>query len=402
VDLNDALLAPGFRADPYPVYRMLREQQPIFPALTFTGAYLLTRFADCEAVLRDPRWSAARSRLRRAPEVDGEPAGRAPTPGSNGTRSLNFTDPPEHSRVRRLMARAFTPRAVESLRPRVQELVDGVLDRAAERGELDVMDDLARTLPVMTICHLLGVPEADRPRFTPWSTDATRTFDGVLDADTASRARGGWRSLLEYIDELIDDHRAAPRDDLLSAFIAAEEAGDRLTHDELRINAVGLLVAGHETTANLIGNGTSALLTHRDQLRRWHDDPSLTATAVEELLRFDSMVQLVVRGATEDVEVGGHRFRAGDHAILLLGAANRDPARFDDPDRLDLGRDDGPHLTFGHGIHYCLGAALARLQGGVALGSVVRRFPQAEAVGGELRHRPHFVLRGLRELRVAV
>jgi cytochrome P450 len=392
--------SPGFGSDPYPAYDLLRRTQPFFPVERFDRTWALSRFAHCEAVLRDTRWSSATALQHTRP-------GGSAVPGSirlgvEGTRMLTFTHPPEHTRVRRLMAKVFTPRAIEALRPRVQRLVDGILDAAEEQGELDVMEDLARVVPVTVICEVLGVPVADRHRFTPWSVDATRSFDGFIDDETTDRARAGWRSLLAYLDGLIADHRARPGDDLLSALIAAEEAGDRLTTDELRVNAVGLLVAGYETTTNLIGNGVYALLCHRDQAERWHHDPSLTPSAVEELLRYDPMVQLVTRLATTDVEVGDHRFLAGDHVIVLIGAANRDPERFPDPDRLDLARADGGHLTFSHGMHHCLGAALARLEGQVVLGSLVRRFPDLRLVAPEVRYREHLVLRGLSALRVAV
>jgi len=224
----------------------------------------------------------------------------------------------------------------------------------------------------------------------------------VIDDDIAAQARAGFGSLLAYIDDLIEDHRAHPSDDLLSALIAAEEDGDQLSTDELRLNAVSLIVAGHETTTNLIGNGAYSLLCHPDQLAGWHADPSLTPSAVEELLRYDPMAQFINRVATHETEVGGHRFHPGDHVILAIGAANRDPERFPDPDRLDLGRNDGFHLTFAYGIHHCLGAALARLEGQVALGSLVRRFPQMQLVTTDVRYRDHLTMRGLTELRVAV
>jgi cytochrome P450 len=392
-------MTPGLRADPYPMYHLLRETQPVYAAPPYHRAFAFSRFADCETILRDSRWSSA-TLLRRI-QPDGSVPAKPRRDGVEGTRMLAFTDPPEHTRVRKLMAKVFTPRAVASLRPRVQQLVDELLDEAAERGEMDVMEDMARVLPVTVICEVLGVPVEDRHRFRPWSEDATRTFDGQIDVETTTRARAGWSALVAYIDDLIDDHRAHPGDDLLSALIAAEEEGDRLTRNELRVNAIGLLVAGHETTTNLIGNGTHALLRHPEQLARWHEDPSLTGPAVEELLRYDPMVQLVIRAATADVEVGGQAFQAGDNAIVLIGAANRDPERFPDPDRLDLGRADGAHLTFSHGVHHCLGAALARLEGQVALGSLVERFPHMQLVTPETRYRDHLVLRGLTELRVA-
>jgi cytochrome P450 len=252
---TDRFSTPPPRSDPYPAFHHLRETQPVLPASQYGRTFVLSRFADCEAVLRDPRWSAA-TELRRMwldRTADADRGGL----GIDVTRLLVFTHGPEHARVRKLMSKVFTPRAVEALRPRVQALVDDVLDAAAERGELDVMEDLACVVPVTVICEVLGVPVADRDRFRPWSDDATRTLDGPIDDEATAKARVGWKHLVAYIDDLIEDHRANPGPDLLSALIAAEEEGDRLTTDELRVNAIGLLIAGHETTTNLIGNGPS-------------------------------------------------------------------------------------------------------------------------------------------------
>jgi hypothetical protein len=389
----------AFRSDPYPTYHRLRRSHPVFEASQFDRTWVLSRFADCEAVLRDQRWSGATA-LRQLMPDGGVSAPRRST--GRGARPLPFTAPPEHTRVRRLMAKVFTPRAVESLRPWVQQLVDELLDAAAARGELRLIADFGDVVPMMAICEILGVPDTDRHEFKPWSAAATRAFDGVIDDDVAAEARAGLRSLLAYIDDLVEDHRAHPRDDLLSALIAAEEDGDQLSTDELRVNAVSLLVAGHETTTNLIGNGTHSLLRNPGQLARWHADPSLTPSAVEELLRYDPMAQFISRVATHQTEVGGHRFHPGDHVILSIGAANRDPERFPDPDRLDLGRNDGFHLTFAYGAHHCLGAALARVEGQVALGSLVGRFPQMRLLDTDVRFRDHLTMRGLTELRVAV
>jgi pimeloyl-[acyl-carrier protein] synthase len=385
--------------DPYSVYHALRQSQPLYPAPQYDRTWVLTRFADCDAVLRSSRWSSATA-LERKRTDDTLPT-RRPL-GVDGARMLAFTHTPEHTRLRRLMAKAFTPRAIERLRPRIQHLVDDILDKAAHDGELDVIQDLATVVPVTVICEILGVPSGDRHKFKPWSVEATRSFDGFIDDATTDKASAGWKNLLTYMDELIADHRANPGDDLLSALVAAEAEGDHLTTNELRVNALGMLVAGYETSTNLLGNGIYALLCHPDQLKRWHDDPSLTVSAVEELLRFDPMVQLVVRVATADIEVGGRQLHTGDNVIVLIGAANRDPARFPDPDRLDLGRNDGPHLSFSQGMHYCLGAALARLEGQIAIGSLVARFPDLRMLTSDVRYREHLVLRGLTELRVAV
>ena len=393
--------APGFDdydwADPWPTYDRMRAEAPVWR--NADGIYVLTRHADCEAVLRDARFSSNADHLD--PPVtfpQGDP--RADI-GETRARALLFLDPPDHTRLRRLVSKAFTPRTVERLRPRVQQLVDQILDRAADAGGFDVVNDLGYELPVVVICELLGVPLADRAQFGDWSHDAARLLDADLEPDVLQRGLAAALNFAVYFQELFVVRRAQPGDDLVSGLLAAEEAGDRLSEDELLSMVILLFIAGHETTMNLIGNGTFALLGQADQLARWRADPSLDASGVEELLRFDGPVHLVGRIPTEDVEVGGHRFRRGVEVIPLVAAANRDPERFTDPARLDVGRVDDPHLTFSQGIHYCLGAALARLEGQVAIGTLVHRFPRLE-LAAVPRHRGHFVLRGLEELRVSV
>jgi cytochrome P450 len=382
--------------DPWPTYDRMRAEAPIWQ--NPDGATLLTRFADCEAVLRDPRFSASNDHAD-PPRVlaDDDPrslmAGR-PEP-------LIFLDPPDHTRLRKLVSKAFTPRTVERLRPRVQELVDGILDRAADEGGLDVVADLGFELPVIVICEMLGVPLDDRPQFAGWSSDASRLLDDDLSPEALNRGVDAAINFAAYFDGLFSERRRAPRDDLVSALLAAEEQGDRLTEDELRSIVVLLFIAGHETTMNLIGNGTYALLRARDQLVRWRDDPSLDGPAVEELLRFDGPVHLTGRIPIEDIEVNGYVFHRGRSVVTLVSAGNRDPARFRDPSRLEVSRPDNHQLTFSQGIHYCLGAALARLEGQVAVGSLIRRFPDLE-LAERPRYRDHFVLRGLQQLRVTV
>jgi cytochrome P450 len=283
----------------------------------------------------------------------------------------------------------------------VQQLVDGILDEAAERGSLDVVADLGYELPVTVICELMGVPVSDRDQFAGWSSAASRLLDGVMSEADLQAGILAAMSFFAYFNNLFDERRQHPGDDLISALLAAEEAGDRLSPEELSSMVLLLFVAGHETTMNLIGNGTLALLRQPDALERWRSDPSLDVSAVEELLRFDPSAHITGRTATEDLDVNGHPVRKGEGVVTLIAAANRDPERFTDPARLDLARPDNHHLAFSQGIHYCLGAALARLEGQVTLGSLVRRFPKLE-LAEEPVHRDHFVLRGLRELQVNV
>jgi cytochrome P450 len=383
-------------ADPHPAYRALRSTDPV--ARTPEGGWLLTRHADCEAVLRDPRWSS-NTVHRTGPSA--ERAATHPVRDAD-LPVLLFMDPPDHTRLRRLVAKAFTPRSVERMRAHIAELVDAELDRAAEVGELDVVNDLGYRLPATVICELMGVPVADQHQFHGWSADATRLLDGDIDEDTTTRGVMAVMQFVDYFNGLFEERRRQPGDDLVSGLLAAEEEGDRLDEQELRAIVLLLFMAGHETTMNLIGNGTLALLRNPDQLVRLRDDPALDAPAVEELLRFDGPVHLTARIATVDLEVGGQAMPAGSEVLALLAAANRDPARFAEPDRLDVGRADCPHLTFSYGIHYCLGAALARAEGQIAIPRLVRRFPDLELVTTEPTYRPHLVLRGLTELRVAV
>ncbi|MGZ4759381.1 MAG: cytochrome P450 [Acidimicrobiales bacterium] len=383
-------------ADPWPTYDRLRQEAPYWR--NPEGVTVLTRYADCEAVLRDSRFSSSNDHAD-PPMILAEGDPRAFMDGE--AAPLIFLDPPDHTRIRKLVNKAFTPRSVERLRPRVQEVVDGILDRAADEGGLDVVADLGYELPVIVICELLGVPLDDRPQFAGWSSAASRLLDDDLGEAELNAGVVAAISFAQYFAELFELRRKDPRDDLVSGLLAAEEQGDRLSIAELHSIVILLFIAGHETTMNLIGNGTHALLRQPDQLVRWRDDPSLDAPAVEELLRFDGPVHLTGRIPVEDVEIHGHVFPRGKQAVTLLAAANRDPARFDHPDRLDLLRPDNHQLTFSQGIHYCLGAALARLEGQAAIGSLIRRFPDLELAEPPV-YRDHFVLRGLTELRVTV
>jgi cytochrome P450 len=381
---------PEHRRDPYPLYRKLRELDPVHRSPA--GPLILTRHADATAVLRDPRFSSNPSHL----------GGERPQVGPRrvDTKVLLFLDPPDHTRLRSLVAKAFTPAVVRRLRPRVEQLVAELLDAAAERGGLELIAELAYPLPVAVICELLGVPAEDRALFGTWSSDASRLLDRDIDLDEAAVQRGGAAiaGFTEYFGGLIQRRRAEPRDDLLSGLIAAEEDGQRLSWEELFATIILLYLAGHETTVNLIGNGALALLRHPDQLERLRADPSLAPSAVEELLRYDSPVHLTARIATTDLTVAGVPVPRGDQVIALVAAANHDPAVFSDPDDLDVGRRDNRHLSFSAGMHYCLGAALARLEGEVAFPALLRRFPHLDLADPAPELREHFVLRGLRSL----
>ena len=386
---------PGFNADPFPQYRRLREADPVHQSPL--GFWVLTRYEDCVAVLRDQRFGRAgfEGFLE---SMYGPPAGHERLP-----RSMLFQDPPDHTRLRALVSRAFTPRVVEGLRPRIQQVVDEIIDRALDARSMEVIGDLAYPLPVTVISEMLGVPAGDQESIKGWSADIARSLDAIglqVDPDIVDRGRVARRAIGDYFRQLLPERRRQPRNDLLSLLIAAEEQGDKLSEGELLSTCILLYIAGHETTVNLIGNGLLALLRHGDQLRRLREEPALAASAVEELLRYDGPVQRTARFTTVDVEIGGRAIDKGAMVVTVIGAANRDPAQFPDPDRLDLGRVDNRHIAFGFGIHFCLGAPLARLEGQVALGALARRLPALALATDTVEWRESQVLRGLKALPV--
>jgi len=393
------IFAPEAAADPYPLYRRLQAEAPrLWDGER--GVWVLTRHADVAALLAHPVLSAQKFGAGGLPPEMSEEFGPLYVMLS---RQMLFQDPPHQTRLRTLAAKAFTPRVIEGLRPQVQRWTDDFLDAAlAEHGRLDIIRDLAYPLPATVIAEMLGVPSEDRDQFRHWSDDF---------ADFLGTAGSNWGAvrpflpgiykLMDYLQRVVDDTRAAPGDNLLGALVGAEEQGDKLTEEELIANCLLLLVAGHETTTNLIGNGLLALLSHPDQAARLRQDPALLPTAIEELLRYESPVQWTSRIPKETVTLDGLRIEAGQFVLLGLGAANRDAAQFTDPDRLDITRREGRHLAFGWGAHYCLGAALARMEGQIALGTLLRRFPALRlAQEGPVCWRPNFIFRALEGLEV--
>lgn len=385
------LVPPEQWPDPHPHYHRMRSATPIL-SIPEWDEYVFTRFEDCERILRDPSMSSdPTTRRMELPFLEfGE--------GTDRPRTMLLMDAPDHTRLRKLVSKAFTPRTMEQLRSHVAELADTMLQDADPAG-FDLISAVGFPLPVTVICELLGIPAEDRHLFGPWSSDASRMLDADLDDATIQRGVLAFMQLVNYLNGIFEERRAAPRDDLLSGLLAAEEAGDRLSEEELRATVVLLFVAGHETTMNLIGNGTVALLRQRDQWDRLVADPSLGPGAVEEVLRFDGPVHLTARTATVPTQVDGVLVEPGQGLVTLLAAANRDPAHFPEPDRLDITRSDGPHLTFSQGAHYCLGAALARVEGQEVFKALVRRFPTLELTE-EPVHRDHFVLRGYQAVNV--
>jgi cytochrome P450 len=388
------LVDPAVLADPHPALAALRESGPVHRIDMRMGlpVWVVTRYDDVLAALSDPR-------LSNDPHNAG--ALEETLRGDFLSRSLIGTDPPEHTRLRRLVAKAFTARRVEGLRPRVQEIADALLDRITPRGSADLVGEFALPLPITVIGELLGVPEADRDRFRGWTDEMLdRPFDPGSDI---ARVTEGRERMHGYLSDLVAAKRTYPADDLLTDLVQASDEGERLDAQELLAMTFLLLIAGYVTTVSLVGNGTLALLRRPDQLERLRADPSLVPQAVEELLRFDGPVNPgLTRFALEDLEIGGVRIPRGDMVLLAIAAADRDPDRFPDPDRLDVGAADPGHLAFGHGIHYCLGAPLARLEGQVAFTALLARLPDLalDIPEDQLRWIGGGVLRGLRQLPV--
>ncbi len=393
-------LRAELRHDPYPFYHWLREKDPVhrsYPA----GGWVLSRYDDIFAVLSDRAFSADERNWQRYRRESARNARAGfPDPYETGIVSMLRTDPPDHTRLRTLVSKAFTPRAVEHMRPRLEAVVAELLDGIEARREFDLMGDFASPLPVSIIAEMLGVAVEDRDRFRHWSNEVIR----VLGDGTNEDRRRGWKAMQEMRDWLalqIETRRQAPRDDLLSALVAAEEAGEHLSTTELFATCLLLLVAGNETTTNLIGNGIIALLRNPEQLDILRRQPERLPAAIEELLRYDSPVQLTSRMALENRSFQGRALRRGQQIVLLIGAGNRDPQRFENPDQLDVRREDVRPLSFGHGIHYCLGAQLARLETQIALEALLPRFPDLRFGNGDLLWSDNTVLRGPRRLSLA-
>ncbi len=397
---------PEGRRDPYLFYRRLRDEAPVYQS--GLGLVICTRYDDCQFVLRDPRFGKAgggldeRVKARFGSLENYEEMAEA----LSDRRSLLFLNPPDHTRLRGLVSKAFTPRTVEGLRPKIAAMVDALLDQV-EVGEVtDIMGQLAFPLPANVISHMLGVPEADWPRFRTVMNDAVVLLEPVIADQELEAGLHAQKELVEYFSHLVGLRRSSLGDDLLSHLIAVQEGGDRLSDSELIATAILLFGAGFETTTNLIGNGLHALLTNRDELARLRvglagpERANLVRLAVEELLRFDSPVQFDGRHAFEAVELDGVVVPAGGEVVTILGAANRDPAHFSDPDRLDLRRQEGPPLSFASGIHFCLGAALARAEGQVFFERLLDRFEEIELATESPEWKNRITLRGLSELPV--
>lgn len=412
-DLPEAeLFTPEFRSNPYPKYAEMRSAAPIHKVETSAGVttWLVSRYEDIEALLRDPRFvKDYRNAL-----TDGELANMEPQPEELRPLSemMLSKDPPDHSRLRRLVSQAFTPRFIEGLRPRIQQIANELLDevekRSSAEGEpsgqrrMDLIEDYAFPLPITVISEMLGVPKEDRQKFRQWSNTAVSSDMSLEYAETL---RSEMRAFTEYLSNLFENKRANPTDDLTSSLILTEEEGDKLGEEELLAMVFLLLVAGHETTVNLIGNGALALLTHPEQLRKLKNDTSLMKSAVEEMLRFDGPVQMSTdRFAAVDSEFRGVTIPRGDIVLAVLGSADRDEDRFAAADILDIERENNRHFAFGKGIHHCLGAPLARLEGEIAFSTLLSRAPdlRLDSKPQDLDWRPGLLIRGLQRLPVVL
>jgi len=389
-------LSPEFIRDPYPAYQRLRTTDPMH--LNSFGAFVASRHADVSLVLRDKRFGkdfVERNKRRYGPSIMEEPIFRAMS------HWMLQQDPPDHTRLRGLVVKAFTARRIEDMRPRIQEVVDQTIDAIFERGHMDLIEDFAFRLPVTIICDMLGIPKEHREMFYAGSRDGGRILEPVpMTPEDIAQANARNSMARMYFEQLFELRRKNPSEDLTTQLIHAEEDGSKLTNEEMIANIILLFGAGHETTVNLIGNGLLALHRNPDQLALLKIDPSLMPNAIEEFLRYDSSVQLTGRVALEDIEdLGGKKIPKGETVLCLLGSANRDPAVYSDPERLDIKRPNVRPLSFGGGIHHCLGAQLARIEAEIAISTLLRRIPDLRLDDADNPEwRPAFVLRGLKRL----
>lgn len=393
-------LSPEFQRDPYPFYDAIRATMPILYWKDW-NIWFVTRYEDVRSLLRDRRLGRTMDHI-----ISREARGLPPIPDEEmpfrklSLNSMFDKEPPDHTRLRSLVHKAFTPRRVESLRQRIQAITDELINRVEAQGHMDLLADFAVPLPVTVIAELLGVPEEDRHHLRPWSADIVAMYELDHTPEQASRAIQAASEFSDYLRELAARRRREPQDDLITALAEAEEAGDRLTEDELIATCVLLLNAGHEATVNVIGNGWLALFHFPQQLERLVQNPQWVSNAVEEVMRFDTPLQLFRRWVLEDMDYKGVFFKQGTELGLMFGAANRDPAQFASPHRLDITRDPNPHLSFSEGIHFCLGAPLARLELQIAFATLLKRLPAMRLSGDEPEYRHTYVIRGLQSLRV--
>jgi cytochrome P450 len=386
------LFPPELQRNPYPIYQMMREHQPVL-YLEPMNLWMVFRYDDVRTVLSDHgRFSSRYDQM--VPGAEGAAKGPA--------SSLITSDPPRHTQVRSLVTRAFTPKAVAALEPRIEAITNELLDRVVPSGELDLIHDFAYPLPVIVIAELLGIPAADRDRFKHWSDEVVASADALVGGGMGAQSAQANAEMYSYFRAIIAERRRSPREDLISALLAAEIEGERLNEADLLSLCWLLLVAGNETTTNLIGNAVLTLLEHPEELARLKANPELLPSAIEETLRYRSPVQFMFRTTTAEVELAGRTIPARSLVVASIGSANRDEARFPEAERFEIGRDPNPHIAFGQGIHFCLGAPLARLEGRVALEAILRRLPELRRVNdAELEPARGFIIHGVKSLPLA-
>ena len=389
-----------FRADPYSTYQSLRSTEPVHWSLI--GVWVLTSYVDVKGVLTDKRFGAdpLPKRLKEKHQYAQNKEKGFDTLGEASSKFLFYMNPPDHTRLRGLVSKAFSLGVVESMRPQIQKVIDELLSKVLDRGGMDIIFDLAGPLPVIVIANLLGIPSQDCHKLHEWSNDLSRTLDPLISLKEYEDLNTVALQFRKYINDLIAEREKKPQQDLISALITARDQGDRLREDELWTICMQLFVTGEETTVNTIGNGMLALLHHPEQMEKLKQEPTLIPSATEEVLRYESPVQFTGRYATENIEIGGKTIKKDERVLLCLGAANRDPAEFPDPDRLDITRRENRHLAFADGIHYCLGAALARVQAQIAINTLVQRLPNLKLNTDKLEWRKNIYLRGLKSLPV--
>jgi cytochrome P450 len=395
-----ARFEPSLLADPYPLFSWLRSEEPVCWSDTLE-CWLITRYDDVAAALRDLRFSSSRidalvNQLPASTREQVEPLRQ------HLSKFMGISDPPDHTRIRALVNKAFSPRVVDAMRARIQQIADELIDAVEYAGQMDIIRDFAYRLPVAVITEILGLPDGEESQFKKWSDDIVGFIgSGRGLEDRAHRAQDSMRQMTAYYRGIIADRRKHAREDLISTLIAAEEQGDKLTEDELLATCVTLLAGGHETTTHLIGGGMLALVRHPSELEIVRDDPSAIVPAVEELLRFESPVQRGERVAKVDVELRGRRIRKGQRVFLMMGAANRDPSQFVQPDKLNLRRQPNRHLAFGSGIHFCVGAQLARAEGQIAIRTLARRLQNPKVIAQRLVYQETLAIRGLHALPIS-
>ena len=392
---------PEFLANPYPTYHRLRSENPICRSIL--GNWVLTRYEDVKIILRDRRVSN-----NKKPKAIQEKSKYLQNQGKNihaianaSSKFLFFMNPPDHTRLRCLVSKAFSPVVIERMRPQIQTIVDECLDKALSRGEMDIIGDLAVPLPVNVIARMLGVPSNDaQEQLHQWTLTLSRILDPLISLEEYEKMNKAILEFQEYFRHLISQREKAPQDDLISYLIAVRDESDKLNEEEVISICMLLFATGEETTVNTIGNGMLALLHHPEQMEKLKQEPEIIQTAVEEMLRYDSPVQMTYRIAIENLEIGNQTIKEGENILLSLGAANRDPAQFPNPDQFNIFRQENHHLAFGDGIHRCLGATLAHLEAEIAINSLLQQLPKLKLSSDQLEWRKNFVLRGLKALPV--